>query len=273
MRYIFFIIVSVLAIVACKPVKKVQAIQTAITKKDTAQKIIIAETPKVDSAALVKEIMSKVMTRKINFTTFNSKIVVDYEGPEESHHVTAYVSIRKDSAIYIRITAAIVGVIEEVYVSRDSVVLISLKPKKPVEYRAISYLQDVIEMPFDFYALQDMIVGNPVFISSNVVSYKSSATQLQVFLAGNIFKHLLTLNNDDFRVLHSKLDDMDPQRNRTGDITFDDYEMVGGNLFATTRKISLAEKSKLDVTLVFKNPSFNDPLKYTFDIPKNPLRK
>ena len=42
--------------------------------------------------------------------------------------------------------------------------------KKNVQLRTISYLQDVTALPFDFKTMQDLVVGNPVFIDSNVVS-------------------------------------------------------------------------------------------------------
>jgi len=145
--------------------------------------------------------------------------------------------------------------------------------KKKTEKKAISYLQDVTQIPFDFGTLQDIIVGNPIFLDSNVVSYKATANQLLVLMVGEVFKHSVTLNNGNFTVLHSKLDDVDINRNRTCDITFGNYQSDNNNLFAAYRKISIAEKSKMDLTLDFKEHSFNDPLKYAFTIPKNFRRK
>ena len=92
-------------------------------------------------------------------------------------------------------------------------------------------------------------------------------------MAGDVFKHLLTLNNSDFHILHSKLDDINVQRNRTCDISQNTYEPLGGYQFATYRKITVSEKSKLDIYLDFKEYSLNEPLKYSFEIPKNLKRK
>ncbi|NIM35844.1 MAG: DUF4292 domain-containing protein [Hydrotalea flava] len=265
------IVFSLLALTvwACHPVKKVQSIEKAISKKDTAQIVIVTEAPKVDSAAIVKEIMEKVMKHSIDFNTFNAKVKVDYEGPEESQHVNAYLSMIKDSVIYVKMAIPPYGVVANVLVTPDSVILIRLKGGKSIQYRSIAYLQEVTQIPFDFSTLQDLIVGNPVFLDSNVVSYKSGNKQLLVLMVGNMFKHLVTLDNTDFRVLHSKLDDVDIQRNRTCDITFSNYQPVNNFLFATFRQISVAEKSKLDIFLDFKEFSFNEPLKYTFSVPKN----
>lgn len=271
----FLAIVIILAF-SCKTVKKTQGIQEAITKKDTAQTIVIKEAPKVDSAAIVKDILSKVVRNKIDFTTFNAKIRVDYEGPEKSDNYTAYLSMKKDSVILIKIKGSFLGISAvglEAKINKDSVTVVQLVGQKYVMYRSISYLQEVTQIPFDFAALQDLFIGNPVFIDNNVVSYKAGATQLLVLMVGDLFKHLLTLDNTDYRVLHSKLDDVDIQRNRTGDITFSGYRPMGPYQFATYRKISVAENSKLDIYLDFKEFALNEPLKYNFEIPKNYKRK
>lgn len=272
MRSNLILIMLVVFVIACKPIKKVQSIQTAIGKKDTAQTIVVKESAKVDSAKLVREIMSKVMGRKIDFKTFNSKIKLDYEGPNESQHLTAYIGIKKDSVILVKLVGPLGIVGLEAKITKDSVVLVN-KVDKWVKRKSVSYLNEVSEIPFDFTTLQDLIVGNPVFLDSNVISYQSGSRYLTVLMVGDLFKHLVTLDKSDLKVLHSKLDDIDLQRNRTCDITFGNYELKNGRYFSTYRKIAVAEKSKLDINLDFKQYSFNEPLSYTFEVPKNYKRK
>jgi hypothetical protein len=193
LKNILGILVLVFSFAACKSVKKVQKIETEIFKKDTAQTVVIAEAPKVDSAAIVKDIMGKLVRRRVDYKTFNAKINVDYEGAENSQKMTAYVSLKKDSALFVKIAVSPYGVV----------------------------------------------------------------------------MNLVTLDNTDFKVLHSKLDDVDDQRNRTCDITLSDYVNVNGYQFSTNRKISVSEKSKLDIGLEFKQFNFNEPMAYRFEIPKN----
>jgi|ERR1035437_1864015 hypothetical protein len=237
MRCILIIYVCAIGVLSCRPSKKVQSIESSISKKDTSQVVVIKENPKVDSGAIVKDILEKVMRSKIDFTTFNAKIKVEYEGVEQSQNATAYLSIKKDSVIFVQIAMPLIGVVANVLITKDSVVLMQLKVKKSIEYRAISYLQEQTQIPFDFYTLQDLLVGNPIFLDSNVVSYKSGNAQLLVMMVGDVFKHLVTLDKADFKVLHSKLDDVDPLRNRTCDITFSNYQMVNNRQFATYRFI------------------------------------
>lgn len=268
------LLITILA--SCKTVKKVATIQEAIDKKDTTQTVVITESPKVDSASIVRAIMDKVVTNNIQFKTFNAKIKVDYESAENSDTYTGYLSIAKDSLIYIRIRGSFLGISAEglqVKISKDSVVLVKKVGEKYVQYRTIDYLKETTQIPFDFSTLQDLLIGNPVFVTHNIVSYRDGPTTLSVLMVGEIFKHLISLSNEDFKVVHSKLDDVDIQRNRTCAISFSNYQPMGTYQFATQRKIVVAEKSKLDINLDFKEFALNEPLKYTFEVPKNYKRK
>jgi outer membrane lipoprotein-sorting protein len=118
--------------------------------------------------------------------------------------------------------------------------------------------------------LQDLIIGNPVFADKNIASYRTNGNnELSILMIGDLFKHLITLDNSNFRIIHSKLDDVDVVRNRTCDISFSDYQTTTGFAFSTKRRISVAEKSKLDINLDFKNYEFNQPVTFPFTVPKN----
>ncbi|MCA6440137.1 MAG: DUF4292 domain-containing protein [Sediminibacterium sp.] len=275
-KQFIFLLSIVLIAFSCKTVKKVATIQEAFTKKDTVQTVMIVDAPKVDSAAIVKDIMRKVAKSKIDFKTFNAKIKVGYESAENSDTYTVNISMMKDSLMYIRILGSFLGIKQEgmqVKVKRDSVFLYKKIGERYVQNRSISYLQEVTQIPFDFSTLQDLIIGNPVFIDSNIVSYKDYDAGLLVLMLGDTFKHLITLGQDDKTIIHSKLDDVDIQRNRTCDITYSSYAPLGSYQFSTYRRVVVSEKSKLDLELDFKEYTINEPLKYTFEIPKNIKRR
>jgi hypothetical protein len=259
-----------LIIFACRPAKKVQKIQEAISKVDTTPSVVIPKDNRAsDSARGLKQVYDRVLQNKIDFKTFTAKVRVEYSGKEGGDDATAYVRMEKDRVLWLSLRGALGIEGFRVLVTKDSVKVMNLL-KKNVQLRSIEYLKDITELPFDFTTVQNLIIGNPVFADSNVVSYKTDAdNQLLVLMAGTLFKHLVTLDSKDFKILHSKLDDIDVVRNRTCDITFSDYEKSSGKQFATKRKISVAEKSKLDINLDFKQYSFNEPTTFPFVVPKN----
>lgn len=272
MRSILYSCVALLVLaVSCRPAKKVQRIENAISKKDTVQKVIVKK-DEVDSLAIIKNIVYNLKSKRIDFSTFSAKIKVEYQDKNGNDQANANLQMQKDSAIWIQLTGPFGIEGYRLLVTKDSVKLMN-KLNKTVQYRSINYLKELTQIPFDFYTLQDVIIGNPVFVDGNIASYKDAENNLQVLIIGKVFKHLLTLDKNSTHLVHSKLDDVDSVRNRTCDITFSQYEQNGETAFSTHRQISVAEQSRLDVTLDFKKYTFNQPVSFPFNIPKNFKRR
>jgi hypothetical protein len=260
---------------SCATFKKVQIIQDAVSKSDTTKSQFVAEIKKVDSLAIVKNILSKIAIAKLDYKTMNARIKVEYESSKNADSYIANVSMIKDSQIYITIRGAMGVIGIKAFIKKDSVVLLyPLNKAKSVERKPISYLQEVVKIPFTFNTLQDLILGNPIFMdSSNILSYKSNNNQLQVSLMGSLFKNLVILNNDNTKVMHLKLDDIDINQHRTCDITYTNHVNVGEYQFPLNRTISIVAQQKLDIQMEVKEFTFNEPVKYTFAIPKIGLPK
>ncbi len=255
---------------SCKSTKKIQA---AISKKDSTS-MLITNTSAEDSIAIIKNALIDIHKKETDFKTFSAKIKVEYQDSKgKQPNITAYVRIIKDSVIWISGYATVFNIEAfRALITKDSVIVLD-KINKEVQLRSIDYLQEVTQIPFDFKTLQNLLLGNPIFFSDSVVSYKETETKILLATIGNNFKQLLTLNKDSKLVVHSKLDDLDISRNRTADITYDEFENNNGINFATYREVTVSEKNKLDIQLKFKQYEFNKDLQINFNIPKNYKRK
>ncbi len=266
---LMFLILSIL-IFGCRSVKKAQKTDDAILKTDTTPAVTIAESkPKTEAEPRKDDVFAKVVKSKISFNSFNAKVRVQYESKEGGDDATAYVRLKKDSIMWLSLRGPLGIEGFRVLITPDSVKVIDLL-KKNVLYKSIDYLRDITGIPFDFSNLQDLVVGNPVFTNNHIISSRvNENNQLLVLMEGRFFHHLISLDNTDFKVLHSRLDDVDSVRNRNCDITFSDYENRAGVMFSTKRKISVVEQSELIINLDFKQYSFNQPLTFPFNVPKN----
>jgi len=194
---------------------------------------------------------------------------VDYEDAErKKYNVNAHVRMYKDSAIWVSITGALGFEGLRAYITPDSVKLMD-KQNKSYIARSVSYLQEVTELPLDIVSLQDLLIGNPVFLDSNIVSYSKSADAVSLMSTGPFFKNLFTIGEADKLEQRSKLDDLDELKNRTCYLTYNEYENRQGVNFSTKREISVVEKKKLDIKLNFKQYDFNETLSFPFSVPKN----
>ena len=251
---------------SCRSAKK---IQTAISKKDTAQ-VVLTSDSKFDSARFIRNVTSKVDSNYIDFNTFSAKVKVDYRGGDgKSNDFNAFVRMKKDSVIWVSINAVLGFEAFRIMITPDSVKVLN-KLDKIVQFRSLNYLQEVTRLPIDFHTLQDIIIGNPAYFDrNNIISVQIDEGALSLTSIGTYFKHFMTLSSSDYLVMNSKLDDRETGRSRTALLEYYDYTTKENRHFATKRKISVAEKTTLDISLDFKQFEFNESLNYPFSIPKN----
>ena len=230
--------------------------------------------PHQDSIKFIKDNYHQLLANRIEFETFFAKIKTDYEGSDgKKYDVNVFIRMRKDSLIWISVNDALLGIEGmRVLIDKDSVRILN-KLDKEYQVRSLEYLTEVAALPLDLRTVQELIVGNPVFLDTNIVSYSTAGNNISLLSEGQWFRHLISMNNNDHLVLNSKLDDVDVLRNRTCFLTYADYETDKGAKFSTNRTVSVTEKNKLDVKLKFKQYAFNETLSYPFSVPKNYKKK
>lgn len=269
MKNLIGLMVMVVLVAGMYSCRSTKSIQTAMSKKDSVLIIVPDSSSRNDSIRFMHDVYQAVEKNRIDFETFSAKVKVDFEGSDgKKNDFNAFIRLRKDSLLWVSVNALLGIEAFRVLITPDSVKVLN-KLDKVVQLRSVSYLKEITHLPFTFMELQDLIVGNPIYFDNNIVSYKKEKDALSVVHMGQIFKHLLTLNPESMVVQHSKLDDVDPVRARTADISYGDHETRDGKVFSTFRKITVAEKSKLDIEMKFRQFDFNVPLNFPFGIPKN----
>jgi hypothetical protein len=270
--FLYFSIV-ILFLTSCSTSRKVQVIQDALSKKDSINAELISEKTKIDSGLIVKNIIEKMASSKLVFNTMNAHIKVDYQTVDRADAFITNVSIEKGKVIYITARGAMGVIGLKAKITNDSVHLFYPLSKK-VEKRPLSYLQEILKIPINYTVLEDLIVGNPIFVEySNVVNYKMNNNKLQVGMLGQLFKNLITLSEDNITVLHLKLDDINVNQNRTCDITYSNHVNGSHYQFPMSREIAISSQSRIEIHMEVKDYTFDEPLKYTFVIPKQGRRK
>ncbi|RYF92174.1 MAG: DUF4292 domain-containing protein, partial [Chitinophagaceae bacterium] len=188
-RSILFLAVSLVLLASCRSTRK---IQTAIAKKDSIPVVPLPAKSGEDSAAFIKETYGKLQATHIDFTTFSAKINVDYQGTDgKKYDVNANLRMYRDSAIWISITA-ILGIEGlRAYITKDSVKILN-KQDKVYTARSVAYLSEVTALPLDLHSLQEILIGNPVFVDSNIISYSKIGNNISLLSVGEFFKNLIT---------------------------------------------------------------------------------
>lgn len=270
MNKFFSIVATICVLVSCRPAKN---IQTAIEKKDSVTTVILPPddrtTKRNDTLNLIDATLAKLSSNRIDYRSFTGKVSVDYRGFDgKNYDFNVNVRMLKDSIIWLNVNAFMGIDVMRVIITRDSVKLMN-KPDKIYTERTVGYLQEVTELPLDLKTLQDLIIGNPVFLDSNIVSYSTNNNLTSMLSLGAFFKNLITLSEPDKGLVRIKLDDVDAARNRTADLTYEAYETKRGFPFSTKRRILVTEQKRLDIKLDFKQYELNSEVSFPFSVPKN----
>jgi hypothetical protein len=270
MNRLLIIVVAITSLLfSCNSAKK---IQTPVVIKDTAVVEVVelpADNRKADSITFIKETYKKILDNNINFTTFSGKIELDYKDADgKNTNANAHIRMYSDSVIWVLLTGplGIEGV--RVYITKDSVKLL-YKQEKIYTVRSISFLQEVTALPLSLSTLQDLLLGNPVFLDSNITSYSKTGSTIMLQSYGAFFSNLLTIGDTDKRLLNSRLEDADTAIKRSCYLTYADYESNNQGIFSTKRTINIIEKKKSNIKLDFKQFEFNETLSFPFSVPKN----
>jgi Domain of unknown function (DUF4292) len=263
---IIFGMLLLCSINACRSTKK---LQTALNKKDT-NVVTVSKLPVVDSLPEGDSVLQNIQKNKIRFTTFSGKIKVQYEDFKgKQPDFNAFVRLYKDSVLWISINATFLSIEAfRILITKDSIIILN-KLNKQVEYHPFNYIEKIANIPLNFSILQDIIIGNPVYTGDSVVAFRHTSNHLLIGTIGKFFKNLITISADDDLIERSKLDDIEVGQNRTADLSYGSYEKNNGLSFATYREITVAEKTKVDITLSFKQYQFNSELSFPFSVPRN----
>lgn len=267
-RNIIPLLLLLVLFASCRATKK---IQKAIVSKDST--VIAgpsdAEKARLDSMTYIQENYRQLVGHRINYTTFSAKMDVDYDdGTGKSLNLNAQLRIYKDSVIWASLTA-ILGIEGlRAYITKDSVKLLD-KQNKVYIARSVAYLTEVTNLPLNLSSLQELLIGNPIFLDSNIVSYSKSPTTVSLHGANQFFKLLYTISDQEKLLQSTKLDDLDESRNRSSFLGYSEYTTRGGFLFAERRTITVSEKKKLNLVLRYKQYAFNETLSFPFSVPKN----
>lgn len=268
MNRLFFITIAfiwLLVFTACRSTKN---IQKAIIIKDSVAVVKDIQPTHQDTMKMVDAVLTAVAQKRIEFNTFSAKIRVDYENEKgRQPDFIANIRLLKDSLIWVSLSndIGIEGI--RVLITNDSIKILD-KLANTYQVRPLSTIQELSQIPFEFADLQNLLVGNPIFLNKDsITSYVQTANGYNLLSIDVLFKNLITISNE-YVIEKSKLDDNDPALNRTCNLVYTEYENKTGKLFSTMREIVIIQQNKLDVKLKFKDYKFNEELSFPFTVPK-----
>ena len=260
------LIIVIILINSCSTSKK---LQPSVSNKDT----VLVNTPPIQSNDTLKAIynlLQEIRNKKIEFTTFSGKAKVQFEDKNgRQPDANAIIRMEKDSKIWMSISSTFLNIeVVRMLITPDSLVLIN-KLEKSVEIHPFKFIQDVVQLPITFSMLQDIIIGNPVFVGDSVLSTIITENNILIETGDRFIKNTLTISSANNFLTNSKINNLLNGMTRTANLEYSDYSALNQQWFATYRAVKVENPSKIDLRMLFKEFEFNNELSYPFSIPGN----
>lgn len=254
---------------SCRSTKKITRTIPEVAKDSITVTVVTPDSAATDSARRVDLNLGKIKNNKIDFNTFSARVKMDYDGEDKKFNdITAFVRIKKDSAIWVSLNAVLGIEAFRVFITPDSVKLLD-KLNKTYQSKGFSYLQEITKLPINFSILQDLLLGNTVFLGDTVFQSYTSETIFQVVTIGDVFKNISDFLQPDLFIKQTRLQSLDTVNPRSANLEYGGFETNANRNFSTMRKLSVSDKKTLKIDLDFKQVVFDNPVNFPFAVPGN----
>lgn len=244
--------------------------------RDTDTTVIAKTSPANDSLLndtlyqSAQAILQAAEENKTVFSTFTAKAKIQYTDQNGSQpDLNAVIRIKKDSIIWVSVSATILAVeVLRIYITPDSVIILN-RIDKTTESHRFAYLASIVRIPLNFSILQDIIIGNPVYAGDHIISVTQLATQLMIETIGSSYKSALSFSSGDHYLKKIMLSEIQGDTTSTAALYYDGYTPGNSSSFAASRQVSITGSSMVDIIISFKQYEFNNELSFPFTVPPN----
>lgn len=216
------------------------------------------------SAVSPAVISRELQQNTVSYKTFSARAKVDFTSPRSSQKgIAAYIRMQRDSAIWISVRPVLGIELVRVLITPDSVKMINFF-NKTITLRSADSMQQLLHIPYGFKALQDLILGNPLFLSDtlqNITVDTASSSIRFSSVRGNITGDY-DLFADTYLLRAFTLSQPDSEVGSSRE-EFGDYKLVQGRHFADERHLVL-RSGATTADIRFGRVEFDKPLDFPF---------
>ncbi len=259
MKKILYLSMAALILVSCRAAKKIQQ-PVSGPPKDT-----VTAKPPVDSVVTAPDLSG---LNRVKYQTFSGRAEVDFaQDGGKKNNFDIKVNMLRDSIIWFSATGPLGIEGMRGIITRDSVKIINRLNREYIQ-RSISYLQDQLGLPLDLNSMQDLLVGNPVFINIDSSHVIRNEQGWLISSEDRGISNQLLVTNPGLLPTFSKLAAIDSSRKRSAELSYSDYHPEGNASFSTLRNILIKYKKNITIQLRFGKYNFNHEISTPFAIPK-----
>lgn len=246
----------------CHTTRVMKKTATGVTTSSPA-----AHTPeKVDSSLGLKEaVLGKLRAGGIRYQSFSARAKLDVQSQKTSQNgIAVFLRMQKDSCIWISIRPVLGIELVRVLITPDSVKMINFF-KKTLTVRSADSLQQLLNIPYDFSTLQDLLVGNPVMLGDSVTDFRTDSAGTISFASVQGELRSAYIFGKDYRLMENDLSMRDTSgARRASKEVFDEYKQTDGRDFSLRRSVLLQAGAETTALIRFNHVAFDEALSFPF---------
>ncbi|MCO6497625.1 MAG: DUF4292 domain-containing protein [Chitinophagaceae bacterium] len=256
-----FVALSLLVFLAIAGCKTTHKIRTGAAGIDHQKGEPVSSEVVTEGATLYKQWNS------VPFETLSAKIRVEYtEAGQSQPEVNAFVRVKKDSAIWISVTASFLNIEGmRILITQDSVIILN-RLEKTIESHYIEYLKELTSVPFTFNDLQKLVAGQLVLNGGTTLDITQAGKYLRIVSGSPQITNTSYFKMPEGVLAKQTLNIREPGNYITADLLYDEYPKNDTLYFSTLREVSIPEK-EIRIALTFKQVEFNNELSLPFNRP------
>ena len=247
---------------------KTQTLTTAsLVKQDSVKPVAV-----VDSGKVWAEMLKPLWKQRMAYHTFSGKAKVHYEAGENSQDFTANFRVRKDSVIWLTITA-MGGMVQaaRVLITADSILMINYLDKEVIAI-PLSEAAKVLPVKVDYLSLQNLIMGEPPRDGAITRATKFNGMWALDVRDTGYLQHI-TYKTGDSTMVQGQIRTI-AEGGPMAMIEYGEYEVADQNRISTRRLINIQNgQEAYSVDIKFISESFDQELDFPFVMPATYSRK
>ena len=207
--------------------------------------------------------------RQYEFTNFVGKAKMRYQEGDNEKEFTAHIRIRKDSVIWVNITA-LGGMlpVAKLLITNDSLVMVNLIDRE-VTTMPLSQAAKLLPAPADFSTLQNFIVGQALRKSGAITDATDFGGTLTIQVEDSDYIQQIAYNKADSTMRSAQMSTYKPNGPQ-GIMQYGNYGIVKDRKFAFGRSLHLQNAGVIHILdMDFSQVDFDTAVDFPFSIPKS----
>jgi len=217
-----------------------------------------------------KAVQLKLIQNQVRADWFNASARLSANGGGFSQSASANIKMKRDSLIWMSVKKLGFEV-ARAQITTDSVFLID-RFNRQFMANDLSFLSETYNLPANLQTLQAVILGNPVFFTTNNLELRENEENYELSNTG-VKKGRYLLTKTAFALQEMELSDTENDQNLK--INFKDYRAIDTEHFFSYLRLLFLDSpdlGEMEVELNYQKVEIDKPASIRFEIPKSYTR-